>query len=132
MEEIRSDDKLLAMIVRRDEQRGDGHSFATPPEATQQVGFLNFRHGHEILPHVHKFVRRTVVGTSEVVYVKAGLLKVDFFSSPRKYLRSSTLTQGDLVILMEGGHGFTCLEDCELMEIKQGPYLGVNADKERF
>ena len=31
---------------------------------------------------------------------------------------------------MTGGHGFRMLEDCKMIEVKQGPYVGT--DVERF
>ena len=50
---------------------------------------------------------------------------------------SSTVTTrvlgaGDIVIAVNGGHGFRVLEDLVLLEVKQGPYPGGGADKERF
>ena len=37
----------------------------------------------------------------------------------------------DIILLAFGGHGFECLEEVEMIEIKQGPYLGEQ-DKVRF
>ena len=36
-----------------------------------------------------------------------------------------------MLLLASGGHGFECLEETEMFEIKQGPYAG-DADKTRF
>jgi len=41
------------------------------------------------------------------------------------------LEEGDILFLINGGHGFKMLEDSVLLEIKQGPYLGKD-DKEKF
>jgi hypothetical protein len=38
---------------------------------------------------------------------------------------------GDVVVLLDGGHGFRMLEDTVLLEIKQGPYSGLG-EKEQF
>ena len=38
---------------------------------------------------------------------------------------------GDVILLIEGGHGFEVLEEIEMVEVKQGPYAGER-DKERF
>ena len=35
-------------------------------------------------------------------------------------------------MLMTGGHGFRVLEDCKMIEVKQGPYSGADFDKFRF
>ena len=36
-----------------------------------------------------------------------------------------------MVLLIQGGHGFQVLEELEMIEVKQGPYVG-NKDKTRF
>jgi hypothetical protein len=68
---------------------------------------------------------------SEVLVVREGRLEVDFYTDQKQYLETRTLERGDLLILVGGGHGFRCLEDTILVEIKQGPYIGPD-EKERF
>jgi len=47
-------------------------------------------------------------------------------------LKGETILEtGDIVMLVNGGHGFSLLEDTILFEIKQGPYTGL-VEKERF
>jgi hypothetical protein len=46
-------------------------------------------------------------------------------------LESRILSSGDVLLLAFGGHGFQMLEDCEVIEVKQGPYSG-ELDKTRF
>jgi hypothetical protein len=41
------------------------------------------------------------------------------------------LYTGDVILLAAGGHGFEMLEDSQIIEIKQGPYVGEE-DKIRF
>jgi hypothetical protein len=41
------------------------------------------------------------------------------------------LREGDILLLVDGGHGFRMLEDTVFVEIKQGPYTGLD-EKERF
>ena len=53
------------------------------------------------------------------------------YSQEKEYIESTILEAGDIVFLPYGGHGLKCLEDVSMIEVKQGPYLGVN-DKERF
>lgn len=36
-----------------------------------------------------------------------------------------------MILLIKGGHGFEILEELEMIEVKQGPYVGDN-DKVRF
>ena len=46
-------------------------------------------------------------------------------------MESVVLGAGDVILLVSGGHGFTVLEEVEMIEVKQGPYSG-DADKKRF
>jgi mannose-6-phosphate isomerase-like protein (cupin superfamily) len=87
--------------------------------------------GRTIAPHVHNPVSREVHYTQEVLFIKRGRLRVDFYDSSRRYLRSRVLEAGDVILLATGGHGFEALEEIEMIEVKQGPYAG-ESDKTRF
>jgi mannose-6-phosphate isomerase-like protein (cupin superfamily) len=76
-------------------------------------------------------VAREVQYTKEVLFVKSGRLRVDFYDDDRVYLESTVLEAGDIILLAQGGHGFTMLEPTEIVEVKQGPYVGEQ-DKTRF
>ena len=84
-----------------------------------------------ILPHVHNPVERMVHYTLEVLMLKRGKLRVDFYDNGQNYLESRILNAGDVILLATGGHGFEVLEEIEMIEVKQGPYAG-EADKTRF
>ncbi|MFY7948094.1 MAG: hypothetical protein ACOVRP_02665 [Gemmatimonas sp.] len=120
----------LALILRRD-FRADGIVFLTPNEYSQQLGYMNRPAGYVIPPHVHNPVAREVQYTKEVLFVKSGRLRVDFYDDDRVYLESTVLEAGDIILLAQGGHGFTMLEPTEIVEVKQGPYVGEQ-DKTRF
>lgn len=74
---------------------------------------------------------REVQFTNEVLFVKSGKVRVDFYGDDRNYLESRILEQGDVILLASGGHGFEMLEPTEMIEVKQGPYAG-DEDKTRF
>ncbi|MDN3586205.1 hypothetical protein QWY86_05975 [Pedobacter aquatilis] len=92
---------------------------------------MNRPKGYIIPPHVHKLVERKVTLTQEVLYVKAGKVRVDFYNDDQVYVESRTVQTGDVILLAAGGHGFEMLETSELIEIKQGPYCG-DEDKVHF
>lgn len=69
--------------------------------------------------------------TQEVLLLKKGVLRVDFYDEYEDYLESKDLHAGDIILLVSGGHGFQALEEVEMVEVKQGPYAGEN-DKKRF
>ncbi len=87
--------------------------------------------GKIIEPHVHNPQPREVRFTQEVLILKRGKLRVDFYDDGKKYLESRVLEKGDVILLATGGHGFEVLEEIEMIEVKQGPYAG-DEDKTRF
>lgn len=130
IDRITHGDELLAIIVRRNFVEAGIHFF-TPNEFSQQLGYMNRPQGYIIPPHVHNPVAREVQFTKEVLLIKSGKVRVDFYDDDQNYLESRILDQGDIVLLAFGGHGFEMLEASEIVEIKQGPYAG-EADKTRF
>ena len=130
IEEIRKDNQLLAIIIRREYSK-KGISFFTPDDLSQQVAYMQHPNGHLIEPHVHNKVTREVHYTQEVLVLRKGKIRVDFYDDERLYCESRILNAGDLILLASGGHGFKVLDAVEMFEIKQGPYAG-EGDKTRF
>ena len=130
IERIVHDGRELALIVRRD-FHGEAIEFFTPGSYSQQLGYMNRPAGYRIAPHVHNPVRREVEYTKEVLVIRSGRLRVDFYADDRRYLESAILMAGDVILLAFGGHGFEMLEPTEIIEVKQGPYCG-DEDKTRF
>jgi mannose-6-phosphate isomerase-like protein (cupin superfamily) len=129
-EDILHKGKLLALILRTS-FRADGIRFFTPDDFSQQLGYMNRPRGYVIPPHVHNAVTRSVHYTKEVLFIKSGKVRVDFYDDEQNYLESRILGAGDVILLAFGGHGFEMLEASEMIEVKQGPYAG-DADKTRF
>jgi len=120
----------FAIIVRSDFNKPGIHFF-TPGEFSQQLGYMRHPAGHVIEPHIHNEVHRSVHFTREVLFVRRGRLRVDFYTDEGDYLESRELQGGDVILLAAGGHGFEVLEEIEMIEVKQGPYIG-DADKTRI
>lgn len=129
-ENIIHGDKILAVILRANHQAA-GIEFFTPDNFSQQLGYMNRPKGYVIPPHVHNPVVREVWYTKEVLFVKSGKVRVDFYDDNKNYLESRILNGGDIILLAFGGHGFEMLEPTEMVEVKQGPYSG-EMDKTRF
>lgn len=127
---IKKRDKLLAIIVRSN-YNYQGVSFITPDEYSQQLAYMHHPAGKIIDAHIHNMVHRNVVLTQEVLFIKKGRLRVDFYDDYKDYLESHILEAGDTILLTSGGHGFKVLEAVEMIEVKQGPYSG-DKDKTRF
>jgi hypothetical protein len=130
MEEIRHNNEILAIIIRNNFNK-DGISFFTPDDFSQQLAFMKHPKGKLIPPHVHNVVKREVHYTKEILLIRKGRLRVDFYDDLKNYLESRILSQGDVILLSTGGHGFVVMDDVEMFEVKQGPYAG-ELDKTRF
>jgi mannose-6-phosphate isomerase-like protein (cupin superfamily) len=130
VENIKNLDQTIAIIIRAD-YRAEGIQFFTSDIFSQQLAYMNRPAGYQIPPHVHNPVQRDVVWTQEVLFVRSGRMRVDFYTDGRHYLESRIVKTGDVVMLVAGGHGFEMLEPTELIEVKQGPYSGDH-DKTRI
>jgi mannose-6-phosphate isomerase-like protein (cupin superfamily) len=130
IEQVTWNQKTHAIIIRND-YRSDGIKFFTPDDFSQQLAFMKYPTGKLIQPHCHNSVEREVQFTQEVLVIRKGKLRVDFYDAFQKYLESRVLIAGDVILLADGGHGFYVQEDLEMIEIKQGPYAG-EMDKVRF
>lgn len=128
--EIKKKDKLLAIIIKNT-YTCTGVDFITPGEFSQQLAYMHHPAGKIINAHVHNVVHRNVVYTQEVLFIKKGKLRVDFYDDYKDYLESCILNAGDTILLTSGGHGFKVLEEVEMIEVKQGPYAG-DQDKTKF
>jgi uncharacterized protein with PhoU and TrkA domain len=130
VEQIAWDGKALAYIVRA-EMNPEKTIFLTPSEFKQQVGFVIYPAGGEIQRHVHRALERHLVGTSEVLILRRGSCEIDIYNNERELVATRQLRQGDVMLMVDGGHGFRMLEDSVFLEVKQGPYMGLN-EKEQF
>ena len=130
IENIVHEDRVLAIIIRSGFKK-DGIEFFTPDEFSQQLAYMKRPKDYCIPPHVHNKVAREVQLTQEVLLIKSGKVRIDFYNSKKEYVESRMLYNGDLILLADGGHGFEMLEESEIIEVKQGPYAG-DRDKTRF
>jgi cupin fold WbuC family metalloprotein len=130
IEHICCDSRLIAIIVSH-LHNPENTNFLTASDINLQVGFIKYPREGVIQSHVHLPLERHIVGTNEVLFVRSGKMQVYLFNERRELIAERILSQGDLLVLISGGHGFRMLEDTVLLEIKQGPYTGLD-EKERF
>jgi len=130
IEQIQYEDKTLAIILRHEFQK-DGIEFLTPPDFTQQLGYMKREKDYIIKPHVHNIFNRSITHTKEVLFIKSGKVRVDFYSDDKVYFKSIELIKGDVILLAFGGHGIYMIEESEIIEVKQGPFAD-DMDKIKF
>lgn len=131
IEQIFDEKKSTLAIIVRNKYDKPGITFVTPEDYSQQLAYMHHPEGHIILPHIHKQVKREILYTKETLFIKSGKIRCDFYSDTKTYIKSIIVESGDVLLLVSGGHGFECLEETKMVEIKQGPYAGEN-DKVRF
>lgn len=130
IEIIKNKKDIIAIIIYNNYKK-KGITFSTPADFSQQLAFISHKSGKIIEAHVHNISKRDIRITQETLFIKKGKLKVNFYDNAKKYFDSRTLEAGDVILLAGGGHGFECLEDVDMVEVKQGPYLN-DRDKIRF
>jgi len=123
--------KTLAIIVRSIYLKKKGVNFFTNKKLSQQVAFMSHPKSYVIEPHFHKNIKRKIKGTTEVLIIIDGLLKINFYNKNKKILFSKLAKKNDIVILLTGGHGFKIIKSCKFIEVKQGPY-NIKNDKKKF
>ena len=128
---VRAQDGALLAYIIRAEFSTDITSFITPPEHNFQVGFVVHPQGGEIQCHFHRTIDRHISNTSEVLVVRKGCCEIDVFDEQQRMVKTLQLNPGDVMVMVSGGHGFRMLKDTVLLEIKQGPYIGIE-ERERF
>ena len=131
IERVEYEGKILAIILRHGYEK-EGVNFITSQDNPLQVGVLKHKQGTEIKPHIHRNLPRTISEVQEVLHVEYGEAEAEFYDEMGRKLAKVRLNEGDTILLVSGGHGFNILKDSKIIEIKQGPYYGVEEDKERL
>ena len=127
---VESNGVELGSIVRST-YHNSGIGFFSEDNDGLQLGYMNRPDNYVIAPHTHNKIKREVFFTEEILFIRSGMVRVDFYDDEQKYVESHIAHSGDIVILKGGGHGFKVLERADIFEVKQGPYLGTQ-DKVRF
>ena len=131
IEKIIHKKKLFALIVRGKYRKKTGVNFFTGNNATQQFGYMKHKKNYVIKPHKHNQRLTKILTTTEIIILFKGILRVDFYDNKKMYLFSKKIFGKDIIMLINGGHGFKVLKDVEMVEVKQGPYK-LSRDKVKF
>jgi hypothetical protein len=129
IEKIEHGNKVFAIILRKKSDM-EKTEFLTPEDYPLQLGILKYGNGAVVKPHIHKTFEKVINKRQEVLLIQKGKIEASFYTNGGKKIASTVLNQGDVLFLADGGHGFKMLEDAKIIEVKQGPYDGVERDKE--
>ncbi len=94
-------------------------------EGKEPLQLVTLKHpkGAYLKAHMHAPRKRITIRLQECLIVRKGKIKVDLYGSDKKYFKTVTLGVGQIFILMNGGYGIHIVEDAELIEVKNGPFL---------
>ena len=130
MEIFKLQELIMARIVRAEEDMKVGLNFLSEESENLQVSFWNHPSDTVLQPHIHNQLQRNTVGTAEIVYVVNGSVHLDLYDPQGLLIHETILKTGDLCVCSLGGHGYRILEEgTKVLEIKNGPYFGQEADK---
>lgn len=114
--------KVICMLIYA-HPLPDRTTFYTQDDLPLQVGQVVYPAGGRIAPHAHRTRSRDIRGTTEVLMVQRGRVKLSLYAEDKAFLCSRELSKDDVIVLVSGGHGLEFAEDTVLLEVKQGPYL---------
>lgn len=133
IKEIKEGNLVLARHIPATEAWGSGLKFFSQDSEYVQIGTWGYSAGKELLAHSHNEVKREVLLTQEVLYIRKGLIRADIYDTSNQKVAEFIGEEGDLLILLFGGHGYEILEDgTQVLEVKNGPYLGADIDRRRL
>lgn len=133
MREIIKDGVLLARYITPEDIKPGLISLTNDDEFLQVVAWGHYEKGKYLQDHWHNEFERSAMRTYEAVYVVKGAIEARLFDLDCNLVETLIVRQGDILILMESAHGYTILEeDTTVLEIKNGPFMGVDMDKTKF
>ena len=122
--ELFGDKEYPSAIVIRQGIKVEGIEFFSPDSYSQQIGLMTRPSGYQVPPHIHNQVSRNIEQTQEVLLIRRGKCQVNLYGEGVVVENEILLSDGDVILLAHGGHEVIMLTECEILEIKQGPYAG--------
>lgn len=131
--EIKEGALVLARHIPADVAWQDGLNFYSQDNDFIQVGVWGYSDGKELKAHIHNEVKREVLWTQEVLFVRKGKICANIFDTAENKIAQIEVSAGDIIILLRGGHGYDIIEDgTQVLEVKNGPYVGPDMDRRRI
>jgi hypothetical protein len=128
-EKIEHGGMLFALILRK-ELDPEVTTFYTPKDTSLQLGIIKHEKGYTEPPHIHKRSAKLVHDVIESLQIEYGKVEVNFYSEKGEVVDKTILNEGDVALLISGGHAIKALETFKAIKIKQGPYRSIEEDKQ--
>jgi hypothetical protein len=123
--ELIQDQGIDLALIYQQERWQEGVHFLTPEKWSLQVGTWNHPIGKQLPLHKHQSTERRFDRTQEVIFVKTGKIELSIYTDNFCLVAKRVLTEGGIAVLASGAHSYQILdEETQILEIKNGPYLG--------
>ncbi len=133
MREIKKNGIVLARHIKPEDIKPGLNFFSEDDEYVQVGVWGHYKNGKDLQAHIHNEFQRTAARTYEMLYIIKGSIEAAIYSFDRKFIEKLDVLQGEILILMECGHGYRITsEDTIVLEVKNGPYAGAEKDRYRF
>ncbi len=117
--------KTVALFYSKELSADGSIKFLTPQSYPLQIGLIEHRDGKKVRPHIHRDLFYDVNTTQEFIYVEKGSgILVTIFDTDWAEIEKLTMSSGDSILFVGGGHSLDIPAGCRLFEVKQGPYPG--------
>ena len=126
--EIRDLKSNICGILVKKEAHFQSLNFLTNPKDEFQLGVMNRGPESPVFKHKHNSISRNIKKTSEFLLIRSGEALLTIWSEDNELIDNYVLNAGDSILLISGYHEINFLSDCQILEIKQGPYE-KNLDK---
>ncbi|MDD5050828.1 MAG: hypothetical protein PHV93_03775 [Candidatus Pacebacteria bacterium] len=120
MEQIKYNGECIGVLLT---SLPDGSKPLTDGKEALQVVTLKHKAGSVLKAHMHEPKRRETQGLQECLFVKSGRVALDLFWIDKTFVKKIELKAGDFFILQKGGIAITIIENAELIEAKNGPFV---------
>jgi hypothetical protein len=131
--EYKDGDTVLARHIPAAEAWDKPLQFFSEDADFIQAGTWSYDAGKELLAHTHNVVPRSFDWTQEVLFIWKGSIRATVYDTQLNKVAEFVANEGDVVIMLAGGHGYDILEDkTRVLEVKNGPYVGATADRVRL
>lgn len=120
----------IVTLIRKDEVTSHRHNLSDEKECLQ-VAAKRVHSDSKFPAHHHNICDRATTKTQEAWVVVQGRIKAVFYDIDDSKILETELSSGDCAVVFNGGHGFEVVDnDTIIYEFKNGPYYGVDVDKE--
>jgi mannose-6-phosphate isomerase-like protein (cupin superfamily) len=119
---------LLNVIYSLDDFNEGNRIDITDPSQALQCAIMKAEKGKVFKPHKH-LNRKCDIHIQEAFIILKGKGKLRIYDFDDSPIGNYPLKEGDLTVLLQGGHSLEIEEDCMLYELKNGPYEGQSKDK---